>query len=220
LATPKEPVANGGVARPVAVPETGERVRQGLADVLVHRLFAVGLDLHAALTYIEANLGGDVTVGKIHKAIGGLDSAIRDFRDVVFDLHPESPPAGPGLRAQIVEAVERACGPGGTCPALTLGHGIESVIDRPAWQQAARLVHRTLSLVPGERLPDVHVMITADPRPPARLVMHLDAPAGGLAEVAGRIRALGGRGIDVSCRDVPRPAERSRIRLEWRMAAR
>lgn len=203
----------------VATTEGGEHVAPGLADVLMHRLFAVGLDLHAALTYIEANLGADVTVAKVHKAINGLDGAIRDFRGVVFDLRPEGSAGEAGLRALVVEAVERACGPGRMCPALTLGHGIEAVIDRSAWQRVARLVHRTLALVPGERLPDVHVMITADPRPPTWLVMHLDAPAGGLTEVAGRIRVLSGRGMDVSCQDLPRSPERSRIRLEWPMPA-
>lgn len=200
-------------------------ITQGLADVLVHRLFAVGLDLHAALTYIEANIAGDVTVEKIHKAIGGLDGAIRDFRGAVFDLHPEGSATHPGLRSLIVEAVERACEPGRGCPVLTLGHGMERVIERPAWQQVARLVHRTLTLVPGEHLCDTHVVVTADPRPPTRLVMHIDGPVG---DLAGRLRAVDGRVSrqddahwhDFSCQELPRCPERSRIRLEWSMAPR
>jgi hypothetical protein len=184
--------------------ETG-RISQGLADVLVHRLFAVGLDLHAALTYIEADIADDMTIEKIHKAIGGLDGAIRDFRAVVFDLHPEGLMAQAGLRTLIVEAVERACAPGGGRP-----------------------VHRTLTLVPGERLCDTHVVVTADPRPPTRLVMHIDGPVRDLAGVAGRLRAVDEhtpreddrhwREMDFSCQDVPRYPERSRIRLEWCMA--
>jgi hypothetical protein len=194
----------------------------------MHRLFAVGLDLHAALAYIEADIADDVTIKKIHKAIGGLDGAIRDFRGVVFDLHPDGPVSQAGLRTLIVEAVERACAPGGGCPVLTLGHGMEDVIDQPAWHQVARLIHRTLTLVPGERLRDTHVVVTADPRPPARLVMHIDGPMGDLAGVAGRLRAVDEhtppeddrhwRDMDFSCQDVPRYPERSRIRLEWCMA--
>ena len=130
-----------------------------------------------------------------------------------------------GLRALIVEAVERACTPGGGCPVLTLGHGMEAVIDRPDWQQVARLVHRTLTLVPGEHLCDTHVVVTADPRPPTRLVMHIDGPVG---DLAGRLRAVDEhspreddrhwRDMDFSCQDVPRYPERSRIRLEWCMS--
>jgi hypothetical protein len=201
-----------------------ERVCLGLADVLVHRLFAVGLDLHSALTCIESGIGGDVTAERIHRAISGLDGAIRDFRGVVLDLHPEGSAARTGLRSLIVEAVELACGPAGARPAITLGHGLEAVADRAVWQRAARLVHQTLALVPRELLSDAHVAVAADPRPPKRLVMHIDAPAGALAGVAGRLRALdtGGQDADrmnVSCQDVPRSPEHARIRLEWRMAA-
>ena len=213
----------GATGRPGGAAERpgdeAERISHGLADVLVHRLFAVGLDLHAALTYIEANISEDLTVDKIHKAIGGLDSAIKDFRGVVFDLHPEGSMARDGLRALIVEAVERACAPGGMCPALTLGHGIDAMIGEPAWQEVARLVHRALTLVPCERLSEAHVMVTADPRPPTRLVMHIDAPACDLTGVAGRLRALSGQGgnghdLDITCRQARSP-ERSRLRVEW-----
>jgi hypothetical protein len=202
----------------------GERISHGLADVLVHRLFAVGLDLHAVLTCIENGIAGDVTVEKIYKAISGLDGAIRDFRGVVFDLHPEGSAARPGLRALIVEAVERACAPGDARPAITLGHGLEAVADQTVWLQVARLVHRTLTLVPCERLSDAHVAVAADLRPPTRLVLNIDAPAADLAGVAGRLRALDEhgmdmRGMDVSCQPLPQTPERSRIRLEWRMAA-
>ncbi|GAB2821677.1 hypothetical protein GCM10027176_27490 [Actinoallomurus bryophytorum] len=219
--------ASAGAARAVEWPAgegkwpggEGERLSQGLADVLVHRLFAVGLDLHAALTYIEANISGDLTVDKIHKAIGGLDNAIKDFRGVVFDLHPEGSTGRDGLRALIVEAVERACAPGGMCPAITLGPGIDAMIDEAAWQEVARLVHRTLTLVPCEQLSEAHVMLTATHRPPTRLVMHIDAPACDLSGVAGRLRMLGGPsgngdGMDISCLQAQSP-ERSRIRVEW-----
>lgn len=206
-----------------------ERISQGLSDVLVHRLFAVGLDLHAALTYIEADIAGDITVEKIHKAINGLDGAIRDFRGVVLDLCPEGSAVRPGLRALILEAVERACAPDGAYPAITFGHGLEAVVDQTVGQQVARLIHQTLTMVPRERLSDAHVAVAADPRPPTRLVMHIDAPARDLAGVAGRLRALDEHGtdlhgmdphgMDVSCQTLPRTPERSRIRLEWRMAS-
>ena len=87
------PGGRGRPERPGDIERLDEsgRISQGLADVIVHRLFAVGLDLHAALTYIEAGIADDVTIQKIHKAIGGLDGAIRDFRGVVLDLHPDGP---------------------------------------------------------------------------------------------------------------------------------
>lgn len=211
--------------------ESGDpgRISQGLADVLVHRLFAVGLDLHAALTYIEADLAAEVTIDKIHKAICGLDSAIKDFRGVMFDLHPDNTGEPTGLRALIVAAVERACAPGGRCPALTLGDGMETMIDQPAWQRVARLVHRALALIPRDRLSATHVMVTVDPRPPKRLVMEIEGPVGDLAGVTGRLRALEALGVDkngrrhdtdVSCRSIDKPPDHPRIRLAWPVAPR
>jgi hypothetical protein len=196
-----------------------DRGARGMADVLVHRLFAVGLDLHAALTYIEAHIAEHTAVEKIHAAIHGLDNAIRDFRSIVFDLHQDGlPPSSPGsVRALIVEAVERACAPaGGPCPAITLGSGVDAVIDEETSHQVARLVHRVLALVPGDRLSDMHIEVTADPRPPARFVVHIDAPVRDLAEVAGRVGAMDGQHIDVSCQALARWPARWRIRLECR----
>jgi hypothetical protein len=194
--------------------DEADRISHGMADVLMHELFAVGLDLHAALTYIEANVGREIAVDKIHQAIRGLDGAIRDFRGVVFDLHPDgvTPPAG--LRALLVEAVERACGPAGDCPAITLGHGVDAVLDLPTAFQLARVLHRILTMVPGDRLPGAQVEVTTAGRPPNRLVVQVDAPVGDLSEVAGRVRSLDGRRIEVSCQALAR--SRSRIRLEYR----
>lgn len=215
----------GGVAERPA--DLG-RISQGLADVLVHRLFAVGLDLHAALTYIEADIADEITIDKIHKAICGLDSAIKEFRGIVFDLHPEI--AEPtGLRALIVAAVERACVPGGRCPELTLGDGMETMIDEPAWQRVARLVHRALTLIPSDRLSVAHVMVTVDPRPPKRLVMDVDGPVGDLVGVAVRLRSLATldteesghwRDLDVSCQSTGKNPEHARVRLTWPLVPR
>jgi hypothetical protein len=222
-AGPRADLAGGNVGRE----GEGERLSPGVADVLIHRLFAVGLDLHSALTCIEVGIGGDVTAERIQRAINGLDGAIRDFRGVVFDLRPEDASAGPGLRSLIVEAVDRACAPSGARPAITLGHGLETVADQAVWLRVATFVHEALTLVPGDHLADAHVVVGTDPVPPERLFMHIEAPARDLAGVAGRLRSLETRGVesvdgdrmDVRYQDLPRSPERSRIRLEWPMAA-
>ena len=60
--------------------EDHDRIAQSLNDVVVRRIFAAGLDLHAALGLIGEHRG----VGKIYHAIAELDNAIRDIRDAVF----------------------------------------------------------------------------------------------------------------------------------------
>ncbi len=61
--------------------EDHERIALGLNDVVVRRLFTVGLDLQAALGL----MGEHPANGKICHAVDELDQAIRDIRDTIFD---------------------------------------------------------------------------------------------------------------------------------------
>jgi signal transduction histidine kinase len=65
-----------------ALAKDHDRIAQDMKDVVVHRIFAAGLDLQAALGLIGDHRGTD----KIYHAIGELDQAIRDMRNAVFDL--------------------------------------------------------------------------------------------------------------------------------------
>ena len=68
-----------------------DRIAAGMNDVVVYRLFSAGLCLQAALGLMD----GHRAAGKVQQAIGELDLAIADFRDVLFDHHqPGSPPGG------------------------------------------------------------------------------------------------------------------------------
>ena len=68
-----------------------DRIAGGMNDLVVHRLFAAGLALETALGL----MGGHPGVGKVQEAVGELDLAIRDVRNVVFDhRQPDSPSGG------------------------------------------------------------------------------------------------------------------------------
>ncbi len=71
-----------------------DRIAAGLNDLVVHRLFSAGLALETALGLI----GGHPGAGKVQEAIGELDLAIRDVRNVVFEHHQliRSPEGQPG----------------------------------------------------------------------------------------------------------------------------
>ena len=58
-----------------------DRIAEGMNHLVVYRLFAAGLALETALELIGDHSGA----GKVHEAIGELDLAIRDVRNVVFD---------------------------------------------------------------------------------------------------------------------------------------
>jgi signal transduction histidine kinase len=66
-----------------------DRIAAGMHDLVVHRLFSAGLALETALGL----MGGHPGARKVQDAIGDLDLAIRDIRNVVFDLHQPDPPS-------------------------------------------------------------------------------------------------------------------------------
>lgn len=81
--------AGDSVAMILRLAEDHDRIAAGMNDIVVHRLFSAGLSLQTALGMI----GDHPAARKVQEAIGELDAAIRDFRNVLFDHHhPESPP--------------------------------------------------------------------------------------------------------------------------------
>ncbi len=68
-----------------------DRIAGALNDVVINRLFSVGLALETALGLLDGHRGA---AGKIREALGELDLAIRDIRNVVFDYHQPAPPCG------------------------------------------------------------------------------------------------------------------------------
>jgi hypothetical protein len=58
-----------------------DRIAGGMNDIVVHRLFSAGLCLETALGLMGDHPGA----AKVQYAVGELDLAIRDFRNVLFD---------------------------------------------------------------------------------------------------------------------------------------
>jgi signal transduction histidine kinase len=67
-----------------------DRIAAGMNDLVMHRLFAAGLSLETALGLIGDHPGA----GMVREAIGELDLAIRDVRNVVFDHQQPDPLSG------------------------------------------------------------------------------------------------------------------------------
>ena len=67
-----------------------DRIAEDMNDLVVHRLFSAGLALETALGL----MGGHPGAGKVREAIGELDLAIRNVRNVVFDHHQPDPLSG------------------------------------------------------------------------------------------------------------------------------
>jgi signal transduction histidine kinase len=67
-----------------------DRIAGDMNDLVVRRLFAAGLALETALGLIGDRTGA----GKVREAIGELELAIRDVRNVVFDHQQPDPLSG------------------------------------------------------------------------------------------------------------------------------
>jgi hypothetical protein len=80
----------GDWAEALLLVQDRDRIAAGMNDLVVRRLFAAGLALETALGLI----GGHTGAGKVHEAIGELDLAIRDVRNVVFDHQQPDPVSG------------------------------------------------------------------------------------------------------------------------------
>jgi hypothetical protein len=72
-----------------------DRIAGALNDVVINRIFSAGLGLETALGLLNGHRGA---VGKVREALGELDLAIRDIRNVVFDHHRVKTEAGEGYR--------------------------------------------------------------------------------------------------------------------------
>ncbi len=60
-----------------------DRIAAGMTAIAVSRLFSAGLSLQTALGLMDSH----PAAGKIQEAIGELDLAITDIRNVLFDHH-------------------------------------------------------------------------------------------------------------------------------------
>jgi signal transduction histidine kinase len=68
-----------------------DRIAGALNDLVIHRIVSAGLSLETALGLLDGHRGA---AGKVQEALGELELAIRDVRNVVFDHHQPDPPSG------------------------------------------------------------------------------------------------------------------------------
>jgi signal transduction histidine kinase len=64
--------------------EDHDRIAQRMNDVVIHRICSAGLTLQGALGLLR----DQPAAREISHALDELDHAIRDIRDIVFDLGP------------------------------------------------------------------------------------------------------------------------------------
>ncbi|MEV6210192.1 GAF domain-containing protein [Kitasatospora sp. NPDC051914] len=186
----------------VALLQERDRIARDLHDLALQRLFATGMTLQGATRFIEHPEAAD----RVLRAIDDLDETAKTIRSTIFGLRTRrSGPAGKGLRARVVEVVERATAVLGFAPALRMAGLIDVTVPAGTADEVLAVLQEALSNAARHAgATFVEVTLTAG----ADLVLTVrdngvGLPEGGrrsgLANLAERAAGLGG-GFDARTR--------------------
>ncbi|MFD4656887.1 GAF domain-containing protein [Kitasatospora sp. NPDC058444] len=179
----------------VALLRERDRIARDLHDLAIQRLFATGMTLQGATRFIEHPEATD----RVLRAIDDLDETARTIRATIFGLRlRESGPAAGGLRARVVEVVDRAARSLGFAPALRMAGLLDVTVPAGVADAAVAVLEEALSNAARHAGADaVTVTVTADSE--LTLTVTDDGVGlpeggrrGGLANLADRAAALGG----------------------------
>ena len=123
----------------LAVFEDRDRIGRDLHDLVIQRLFGIGLMLDNTTKLIESR----AAVDRLSSAIDDIDQTIKDIRRTIFAL--SSTAESTDIRAQLDEVVLDASKLLGFTPRLTLVGPVDSVIDGETREQLVAVLRETLS---------------------------------------------------------------------------
>lgn len=107
----------------LAIYEDRDRIARDLHDLIIQRLFAIGLGLQGVLPKVTQS---DV-VHKLSTYVDDLDQTIHDVRKAIFSLHePEEAPSG--LRGEIVRVISRSATALQFEPLLSMAGPLDSAV--------------------------------------------------------------------------------------------
>ena len=126
----------------LAILEDRDRIARDLHDLIIQRLFAVGLGLQG----VSSMAGRPDLADKLTAFVDDLDATIRDVRKTIFSLQePADRPSG--LRGEVLRVVTGAAGALGFEPRLDLQGPLDSTVPDA--------LHPDLLAVLGEALTNV-----------------------------------------------------------------
>ncbi|WBP84882.1 sensor histidine kinase [Kitasatospora cathayae] len=128
----------------VALLKERDRIARDLHDLAIQRLFATGMTLQGATRFIEHPEATD----RVLRAIDDLDETARTIRATIFGLRlRESGPAASGLRARLVDVVDRAARALGFTPALRMTGLLDATVPAELADAAVAVLAEALSNV-------------------------------------------------------------------------
>jgi signal transduction histidine kinase len=180
----------------LAVLEDRTRIAEDLHDLVIQRLFAVGLGLQA----MSARVGADART-RLSAFIDDIDDTIHAIRQTIFSLQqPEE--RATSLRAEALDVVTESASALGFEPELSFEGPLDSMVPEKMVPEVLAVLREALSNVARHaRASAATVTLTADPRA-WRLTLVVDddgvgptaddVPGSGTATMAARARRLGG----------------------------
>jgi signal transduction histidine kinase len=119
-----------------------DRIARDLHDLVIQRLFAVGLSLQGAARLAQL----PAVEGRINQAVDDIDATIREIRSVIFELEAVRVHEA-GLRARIVEMCRETSATLGFDPVVRFDGPIDSTADVTTGEHIAAMVREALSNV-------------------------------------------------------------------------
>jgi signal transduction histidine kinase len=108
----------------IAVLEDRDRIARDLHDLVIQRLFAVGLSVQGAARDVIK----PTVATRLERVVDDLDETIKDVRRTIYQLHAGPAGAG-GLRSEIDEVLEHAEDALGFAPSLRTDGPLSAVPD-------------------------------------------------------------------------------------------
>jgi two-component system, NarL family, sensor histidine kinase DevS len=105
----------------MALLEDRDRIARDMHDHVIQRLFATGLSLQSAIRFAQH----PVVQARVEDAVTDLDSAIRDIRHAIFELHRPIPDGGAEI--EVTAMVEGFADSLGFAPEVTIDGSIEGL---------------------------------------------------------------------------------------------
>ncbi|MEU8922348.1 GAF domain-containing protein [Kitasatospora sp. NPDC048545] len=119
-----------------------DRIARDLHDLAIQRLFATGMTLQGATRFIEHPEATD----RVLRAIDDLDETAKTIRATIFGLRlRERGPAASGLRARVVEVVDRAARSLGFAPTLRMTGLLDVTVPAEVADAAVAVLEEALS---------------------------------------------------------------------------
>jgi len=183
-------------SRQLAVYQDRDRIARDMHDLVIQRLFAVGLGLQGI-----SRLQTPAASTRIAEAVTDIDQTIRDIRRTIFSLQPVPEPAGgPSLRALLLRAVQEPVTALGFEPRLVLEGPLDTAVPdhiRPDLQAVLREALNNVTRHAHARSVTVEVTVEVAADPPGGRVslsvrddgrsVPADPPSGsGLANITAR----------------------------------